>query len=303
MTTREICKALLATKGDVVAAAQLVASAPRTRLASQLETVGEPPLQRMRTGLAPRVFSATDTVADLVIDENCQKMSQYEIVKHLGEGRFGTVSKASYGGTYYALKRISIQNESSNDTLFRNELFFGLKAASLGIGPTIYDFGICRYARPTTLDFFSNTVEYGYYFILQELLDETWETSLHDDPNITDEWIKVLELHRKLLKNGINHNDLHVQNIMKKGQKLYITDYGKATETDPRKANDIFFYTVWIEKWIKRLYGIDNSIRVNRGRQESIFTNEVKQTEDDRRHFQKLEEEFFKKHMPQFYKS
>ena len=170
MTTREICKALLATKGDVVAAAQLVASAPRTRLASQLETAGEPPLRRMRTGLAPKVFSATDTVADLVIDENCQKMSQYEIVRHLGEGRFGTVSKASYGGAYYALKRISIQTESSNDTLFRNELFFGLKAASLGIGPAIYDFGICRYARPKTLDFFTNTVEYGYYYILQEML-------------------------------------------------------------------------------------------------------------------------------------
>ena len=308
MTTHEIREALWATKGDVVAAAQLVASGKK-RLASEVDSMpaGEPPLQQPRTKMAPVVWSQKQKIKTLKIPEDCEYEKRYVYVTDIGKGAYGTVSKVRHGGKIYAMKLIQIHTPKLIDDLsdFQEEILITIKAAHLGVAPKIFDYGICKYQDPyieKDLEGNTTTEIYGEYFIIQELLEDTWFELFTEEDDSADDWIEILELQRTLLENGIQHADLHSENIMKGGDRFYIVDYGQAgfihKNQISTEANDIKNYTRYMYYWVRNFYPhllkiVSEGPPYNLNRMNAV----------DRSLFWEIEEKFFRKYWPELYRS
>ena len=284
MSKREIVDALEATEGDIEKAADLV-SAKRTVSLTDFE-------DRDRDLKKGKFVSfSSQNITEIEIPKDCQREKWTKGV-YLAEGGNAKVFKVKRKNEpaddkTYALKINPVQEDEMD--VFEREVFFSLKAASLEVGPKIYDYGLCLEEDGS-----------DFYYIVQELLGDPLEPENDPDPKDfpAQLFVDILEKVYTLETNGISHNDLHAGNVVKNlaKDKIYIIDYGLAEETEKEKKDPGLYIKALSELAPELGHGWPP-----RQIPFAIKENDFRMPKKDKKFYRKIETDFFKRHWPELY--
>ena len=165
-------------------------------------------------------------------------LNGYRRAKKMGSGAFGSVYEAcKKKNCKYVLK---VQEKSHREHSWlrpSKEANKSVKAGKLGIGPKIYDYWKCG----------------GDFYMVMEKLDTTIWDLIHTTSScqvIKDTWKSIVKVLRKMKKHGMVHGDLHTGNVMVKGKRAYVIDWGR----DCAKARNVSYcHDVWtlVQKFIR----------------------------------------------------
>lgn len=129
------------------------------------------------------------------------------------KGKEGTVYEVSKGGKKYAMKCFK---SSKSETRLQREGDFLKRAAKIGVAPKVVEI---------------NPEE---HYIVMDLLEENlFDLLKSTQGKLTDKVQKeMIAIFKKLDKEGIMHGDPNPLNFMFKKGKMYIIDFGFASEID-----------------------------------------------------------------------
>jgi len=308
MSDAEIINALRHTNGDPVAAAglisQVMAGPKEKRFVSQTGFEENP------APLKAQTIEKIESWEDIVVPKE-DVDEKWEKIKNIGSGSGGEVWEVMSNNREdrekrYALKTILFDGKSSTLDDFKKEVFYGKKAASLGVGPKIYGYGYSRFDEPRLpiiptegLDFGAETRtgeyrDYGVFFVVQQLLDMTLEEFHSGGERIgleQNDFVEILELMHTLKTAGIEHHDLWPRNILVGPGQFYIIDYeriGEEVDTSPEA------YIIWLEAWNEDIIGYQRG-------QDSIPFKYDDTSPREESFYRYIEDNFFKVHWPEEY--
>ena len=191
-------------------------------LANELESVKDLKeidslLRQMHGGYPTRITDSVINYLRFKMPANCLGiiLGNWKIGKLLGSGSTSEVYEIEGESTKRALKITEITNKYTEI----NEAQFAEKAGSLGIGPTVYTHQLCNDRDGT----------YVSYIVTEQLSGPTLDKTY---PYVPEHIKQSLTLYHKLLLNDIQQNDLNAGNIMLGNGRLYIIDYGAASNRD-----------------------------------------------------------------------
>jgi tRNA A-37 threonylcarbamoyl transferase component Bud32 len=160
--------------------------------------------------------------------EVINSIGSWQVKEYLSTGLFGATYVVTKKGDKkeYILKTFHTEKGSRSPKAVDKECEIARKAGEIGAGPKVID---CN----------SDPKKSKQYIVMQKLSGPLLGKYMADDDAVLDE--KYLKSFKKALKllneNHIRHNDLHPDNVMIDGNRIYIIDYGRSNIVKGKVAN------------------------------------------------------------------